>query len=195
MRKIPKVIFIGDEEQRLVKRLQEGDKSAARDFYALYADTMAGVCSRYIADEEDLKDVFQNALVHIFSQITDFKYRGAGSLEAWATKVVVNESLKFLRTKKQHEMLPMDDNVLDEVEEEFPSINEIPSDAIQEMLRRLPTGYRTVLNLYVFEGKSHQEIARLLGIKKDSSASQLHRARKLMAKMIRKYNDDNPPKQ
>lgn len=192
---MPKVIFIGDEERRLVKRLQEGDKSAAREFYALYADTMAGVCSRYIADEEDLKDVFQNALVHIFSHITDFKYCGAGSLEAWATKVVVNESLKFLRTKKRHEMLPMDDGVLDEVEEEFPSFNEISSDAIREMLSRLPTGYRTVLNLYVFEGKSHQEIAHLLGIKKDSSASQLLRARKMLAKMIRKYNDDNPPKQ
>jgi len=192
---MPKVIFIGDEERRLVKRLQEGDKTAAREFYALYADTMAGVCSRYIADEEDLKDVFQNALVHIFSHITDFKYCGAGSLEAWATKVVVNESLKFLRTKKRHEMLPMDDGVLDEVEEEFPSFNEISSDAIREMLSRLPTGYRTVLNLYVFEGKSHQEIAHLLGIKKDSSASQLLRARKMLAKMIRKYNDDNPPKQ
>jgi RNA polymerase sigma-70 factor (ECF subfamily) len=192
---MPKVIFIGDEERRLVKRLQESDKTAAREFYALYADTMAGVCSRYIADEEDLKDVFQNALVHIFSHITDFKYCGAGSLEAWATKVVVNESLKFLRTKKRHEMLPMDDGVLDEVEEEFPSFNEISSDAIREMLSRLPTGYRTVLNLYVFEGKSHQEIAHLLGIKKDSSASQLLRARKMLAKMIRKYNDDNPPKQ
>lgn len=192
---MPQVIFIGNEEQRLVERLQKGDKSAAREFYALYADTMAGVCSRYIADEEDLKDVFQNALVHIFSHITDFKYCGAGSLEAWATKVVVNESLKFLRTKKRHEMLPMDDGVLDEVEEEFPSFNEISSDAIREMLSRLPTGYRTVLNLYVFEGKSHQEIAHLLGIKKDSSASQLLRARKMLAKMIRKYNDDNPPKQ
>lgn len=186
---MPKVIFIGDEERRLVKRLQKGDKSAAREFYALYADTMAGVCSRYIADEEDLKDVFQNALVHIFSHITDFKYCGAGSLEAWATKVVVNESLKFLRTKKRHEMLPMDDGVLDEVEEEFPSFNEISSDAIREMLSRLPTGYRTVLNLYVFEGKSHQEIARLLGIKKDSSASQLYRAKKILAKMINKYNN------
>lgn len=192
---MPQVIFIGNEEQRLVERLQKGDKSAAREFYALYADTMAGVCSRYIADEEDLKDVFQNALVHIFSHITVFRYCGAGSLEAWATKVVVNESLKFLRTKKRHEMLPMDDGVLDEVEEEFPSFNEISSDAIREMLSRLPTGYRTVLNLYVFEGKSHQEIAHLLGIKKDSSASQLLRARKMLAKMIRKYNDDNPPKQ
>ena len=58
---MPYVTFIGNEEQRLVKRLQEGDKSAARDFYALYANSLAGVCVRYIADEEDLKDVLQNA--------------------------------------------------------------------------------------------------------------------------------------
>jgi hypothetical protein len=32
---MPQVIFIGDEEQRLVKRLQEGDKTATREFYVL----------------------------------------------------------------------------------------------------------------------------------------------------------------
>lgn len=85
----------------------------------------------------------------------------------------------------------MDVESLEEVGEEFPSISEIPPDTLRQMINRLPTGYRTVLNLYVFEDKSHQEIARLLGIRKDSSASQLHRARKLLAKMIRKYNDDN----
>ena len=191
---MPKVIFVGDEERRLVKRLQEGDKTAAREFYALYADTMAGVCSRYIADEEDQKDVLQNSLIHIFSHITDFKYYGTGSLEAWAAKIVVNESLRFMKTKEQYESLQMDYEEFNETDEDFPSICEIPPDAIQQMLSRLPIGYRTVLNLYVFEGKSHQEIARLLGIKKDSSASQLHRAKKLLAKMIRKFNDDNSPR-
>ena len=189
------------QEQRLVKRLQDGDKVAAREFYALFADSLAGVCSRYIADEEDLKDVFQNALVHIFSHIADFRYRGEGSLQAWATKVVVNESLKFLREKKRHELLYADTEVPDSAQyaatssqpDDPPPIDEISPDAVRQMLSRLPIGYRTVLNLYVFEGKSHQEIARLLGIRKDSSASQLHRAKSLLAKMIRKYNEDNPP--
>ena len=116
---MPQVIFIGDEEQRLVKRLQEGDKTATREFYSLYADTMAGICSRYIADEEDLKDVFQDALVHIFTHIDGFRYRGTGSLEAWVKKVVVNESLKFLKRMEQHEVLPMDVESLEEVGEEF----------------------------------------------------------------------------
>ena len=187
---MPHVSFIGNEEQRLVKRLQEGDKTAAREFYTRYGGSLAGVCVRYIADEEDVKDVIQNALVHIFSHITDFKYRGPGSLEAWVVRIAVNESLKFLRTKVQYELLQPDYDVIDDSYDDL-SVCDIPSDILRKMLNRLPTGYRTVLNLYVFEGKSHQEIARLLGIKKDSSASQLVRAKSMLAQMIRKYNNNN----
>ena len=150
--------------------------------------SLAGVCVRYIADEEDVKDVIQNALVHIFSHITDFKYRGSGSLEAWVVRIAVNESLKFLRTKIQYELLQPDYDVIDDSYDDL-SVCDIPSD----ILRKMP-GYRTVLNLYVFEGKSHQEIARLLGIKKDSSASQLLRAKSMLAQMIRKYNNNNNPR-
>jgi len=190
---MPHVSFIGNEEQRLVKRLQEGDKTAAREFYTRYGGSLAGVCVRYIADEEDVKDVIQNALVHIFSHITDFKYRGNGSLEAWVVRIAVNESLKFLRTKDQHELLQPGYDVIDDSYDDL-SVCDIPSDILRKMLNRLPTGYRTVLNLYVFEGKSHQEIARLLGIKKDSSASQLLRAKSMLAQMIRKYNNNNNPR-
>lgn len=190
---MPHVSFIGNEEQRLVKRLQEGDKTAAREFYTRYGGSLAGVCVRYIADEEDVKDVIQNALVHIFSHITDFKYRGKGSLEAWVVRIAVNESLKFLRTKDQHELLQPDYDIVDESDDDL-SVSDIPPDIIRQMLNRLPTGYRTVLNLYVFEGKSHKEIATLLGIKKDSSASQFHKAKKMLAQMIRKYNNNNNPR-
>lgn len=185
------VTFIGNEEQRLVERLQKGDKSAAREFYARYANRLAGVCMRYIADEEDLKDVLQNAFAHVFSHMAEFEYRGAGSLQAWARRVVVNESLKFLKTKTHFEVLQDNYDVADESDDDVPSMGNIPPDALRQMLSRLPIGYRTVLNLYVFEGKSHQEIADLLGIKKNTSASQLHKAKKMLAKMIRKYNDNN----
>ena len=187
---MPHVSFIDNEEQRLVKRLQEGDKTAASEFYALYGGSLVGVCVRYIADEEDVKDVIQNALVHILSRIADFEYRGAGSLQAWVVRIAVNESLMFLRTKDQHELLEPDYDIIDD-SEDYLSVCDIPPDILRKMLNRLPTGYRTVLNLYVFEGKSHQEIARLLGIKKDSSASQLVRAKSMLAQMIRKYNNNN----
>lgn len=179
------------QEQSLIKRLRDGDKVAAREFYALYADYLAGICARYIADEEDQKDVFQDAFVHILTHINDFQYRGSGSLQAWATKVMVNTSLKFLRTQQRHEFVSLDSDLTDEQEEDDPPVSDIPPDVVQQMLSQLPAGYRTVFNLYVFEGKSHKEIAKLLDIKENSSASQLHRAKNLLAKMIQKYHNDN----
>ena len=172
--------------------MRDGDKVAAREFYALYADYLAGICARYIPNEEDLKDVFQDAFVHILTHINDFQYRGSGSLQAWATKVMVNTSLKFLRTQQRHEFVSLDSDLTDEPEEDDPPVSDIPPDVIQQMLSQLPAGYRTVFNLYVFEGKSHKEIAQLLDIKENSSASQLHRAKNLLAKMIQKYHNDNP---
>ena len=75
-------------------------------------------------------------------------------------------------------------------EEEDPPIEDIPPEVIQQMVRQLPTGYRTVFNLYVFEDKSHQEIAQLLGTSVKTSISQLHKAKNLLAQMIQTYHDN-----
>lgn len=182
-------LLIGNKEEHLVGQLRNGDSSAMREFYSLYGGHLAKVCSRYIADAEDVKDVFQNSLVRIFSHIGDFTYRGSGSLQAWATKVTVNESLKFLQERKRHELMMLHRDVPEEPEEDDPSIRDIPPEVFHQMIRELPTGYRTVFNLYVFEEKSHQEIADLLGIKKDTSSSQFSRAKKLLAKKLREYSN------
>ena len=183
-------LFKGDKEERLAERLRSGDGGAMREFYSLYGGHLAKVCTRYIADGEDVKDVFQDSLIRIFSRINDFTYRGPGSLFAWATKLTVNESLKFLQERKRHELIQLTHDVPDKSEEDDdPSVSDLPPEVFHQIVRELPTGYRTVFNLYVFEEKSHQEIADLLGIKKDTSASQFSRAKKLIAKKIRAYNN------
>ena len=181
------------DEQRLAKRLRNGENGAMREFYSLYAERLTAICSRYIPDKDDMKDVFQESLIRIFTHISDFSYRGEGSLQAWASKIIINEALNFLKETKRHELLLLDDAV-EEPEDDDPPIEEIPPDEIQRMVSQLPTGYRTVFNLYVFEDKSHQEIASLLGIKERSSASQLSRAKNLLAKMIREYNNQQFPR-
>jgi RNA polymerase sigma-70 factor (ECF subfamily) len=85
--------------------------------------------------------------------------------------------------------MQLDCEVPDIPEDDDPPISDVPPDVIHSMVSQLPTGYRMVFNLYVFENKSHREIASLLGIKEKSSASQLCRAKNLLAKMIRQYND------
>ena len=71
--------------------------------------------------------------------------------------------------------------------DEEPDTDGIDSKTLVEMIRRLPPGYRAVVNLYVFGEKNHKEIAEILGIKPDSSASQFHKAKKMLAGMINEY--------
>ena len=68
-----------------------------------------------------------------------------------------------------------------------PDMALIPPEVINRMIASLPTGYRVVFNQFVFERKSHKQIAQALGIKENSSASQLLRAKRLLARMINQY--------
>lgn len=164
-----------------------------RVFCSLYVPHLKTVCTRYIADTEDARDVLQETLISIITHITDFKYRGAGSLQAWAMRIAVNVSLNFIRNNHHHELTFLKQRIDDVAEEEDPPIEDIPPEVIQQMVRQLPTGYRTVLNLYVFENKSHHEIARLLGISISTSTSQLYKAKNMLAAMIQAYHDDKQP--
>ena len=67
------------------------------------------------------------------------------------------------------------------------SVEDVPPEAVHSMIRELPDGYRTVFNLFAIEGRSHREIAEMLGISEATSASQFHRAKKILAKRIREY--------
>lgn len=177
-----------DDEQRLAERLRSADSAAMREFYACYADLLAAVCARYVVDEEDVKDVFQDALVRIFTHAGDFHYRGPGSLRAWVTKIAVNESLRFLQASHRLTLQQLTTDIgQPEPETDDPPISDVPPEVVHQMVSRLPVGYRTVFNLYVFEGHSHSDIARLLDISKSTSTSQLHRAKRLLAKMITDY--------
>lgn len=178
----------------MVKRMHDGENAAMKEFYTLYIDYLTGVCARYIDQDDDLKDVLQDGIVKIITRIREFNYRGPGSLQAWATRIVVNQSLSFLKNRQRNGFASLVADVPDEKEIDDPPIRDVPAEVIHQMVRELPEGYRMVFNLFVFENKSHQEIAQLLGIKKNSSASQLHRAKNLLARKIEMYNHSMEPR-
>lgn len=180
----------GPVEQILAERLKKGDRQAMKELYGLYSGFLNAVCSRYVVDKEAVKDILQDSFIKIFSSASSFRYRGEGSLKAWMKKIVVNDSLKYLRKSDRYGFVVSADTLPDIPEQEDEPdfmLESVPPSVIQKMVRRLPDGYRTIFNLYVFEDKSHKEIAGILGIKENSSASQLHRAKALLAKWIKEY--------
>ena len=68
--------------------------------------------------------------------------------------------------------------------------NQIQFERLHQLIRELPDGYRTVINLFVFEGYPHKKIAELLNITASTSASQLYSAKRLLAKKIKDYMNE-----
>ncbi len=182
--------MIKDEnrERELIRQIVHGNRIAMKRFYDDYSGYLTAVCARYISNEEDVKDVLQESFLKIFNAIHTFVYKGEGSLRAWSTRIVVNESLRHLKAKEKMQFTTLAEDYLPHpAEDQEPDIDDIPTPVILEMIRALPPGYRTVFNLYVFEEKSHKEIASILHIAESSSASQLHRAKGILVKEIELY--------
>jgi RNA polymerase sigma-70 factor (ECF subfamily) len=190
-------VLAEETEKRVVERAKNGDRTAIKQIYDCYARYLAATCSRFLPDPTDQRDVLQDSFVKIFTSLDKFDFKGEGSLKAWMRQVTVNEALKLLRKRKRSPFVKLELDVPDEDigPEEEPDVGDVPRQVIQDFVKDLPEGYRTVLNLYVFEEKSHREISRLLGISESTSASQLHRARAILARKIKEFKEKTNIKQ
>jgi len=150
---------------------------------------MLAVCYRYVGDIDEAHDVLHDAFIKIFS---NFTFRGECSLATWMTRVMMTQSIDYLRRKQRFNQLIVSDDHLPDVVDEAETAesgSQLSEEILMQFVAELPDGCRTVFNLYVFEEKSHKEIARLLHIKEHSSTSQLHRAKSLLAKRIKEYTE------
>lgn len=176
-----------ETERQLLEAIHSGERAALRRLYDRYSGYAMAIGLRYIPERDEVRDVIQDSFVKILTSIGQFNYRGEGSLKAWVSRIVSNRSVDYLR---EHQRFMMVDDIPDDPEvpdDSDVSVDPVPPDVLTAMIGRLPANYRTVLNLYVFERQPHREIARLLGIKEKTSSSIFFRAKKMLARMIRDY--------
>ena len=180
-------LFEKDKERELIKLFQKDPDRGMEAIYRAYADFLMGICARYVPDQDERKDVLQDSFIKIFTQLAFFEYKGKGALKAWVTRIAINEALLFLRKEKRRATVSLEEENMPDMDDEEPQVQGLTPEELTTLIQELPEGYRTVFNLFAIEGKSHKEIAALLGIRADSSASQYHRAKTLLAKNIMEY--------
>ncbi|GAB3539178.1 RNA polymerase sigma factor [Spirosoma fluminis] len=175
-------------EAQLVKALKQGENRAHKVVYDRYAGKMLAVCTRYCANRDDAEEVMLDGFMRVFEKISQF--REDGSLEGWIRRIMVTESLMFLRKNKQWRQEVSMDDVAVEPDYEWAdtALNE---NELLRIVNQLPDGYRTVFNLYAIEGYSHAEIAETLGITEGTSKSQLSRARTLLQANLKKIEKES----
>lgn len=144
---------------------------------------MKGICLRYAASEMEAEDILQEAFIQAFKNL--HTYDGRGALGGWLRKITVHKALEQYRKNKSIRRIK--DQVTTDSPVVFSDDSIFEKLAVEDLLAKiqtLPTGYRTIFNLYAIEGFTHVEIAELLAISEGTSKSQFSRARHQLIALI-----------
>lgn len=172
---------------RLIHECCREDRSAQSSLYNLLAPRMFVVCLRYSKSREEAEEILQEGFMKVFKSIRQFKF--SGSFEGWVRRIMINCALQKLRRKSHlHAIIPIDATPVEPFSNEE-ILSRLGTKELLNVVQQLPSAYRLVFNLYVFEGMKHREIAELLGISEGTSKSNLSDARSILQKAIRERLD------
>lgn len=172
----------------LIEKCRSNDSAAQFEIYKLYNKAMFNTALRITGEQTDAEDVLQDAFVSAFQNLAS--YRADAAFGAWLKRIVINKALNHVQ-KSKRDLMIADEN---ETEVEIESWNDQPEpqysvESIKSGMNMLPSGFRTVLSLYLFEGYDHREISQILKISESTSKTQYKRAKdKLKTILMQEVN-------
>lgn len=168
----------------LLHECKKNNTLAQEQLYKLLAPKLFAVCLKYSRNYEEAQDNLQESFLLIFEKLKQFK--NEGSFEGWAKRLVVNYVLQQYR--KQGVFLELVSDKLPNVEEVEIDDESVSMEFLLKIIQELPDRYRLVFNLYVVDGYSHKDIAKMLEITDGTSKSNLARAKMILKEKIQNYN-------
>ena len=179
-----KVVQLYHSSNQLIKKAAKNNREAQHVLFEKHAPKMLSVCRYYVKDVQKAEEVMLNGFFKAFTKLETFK--NEGSFEGWLRKIMVRESISFLRLQKQIEFSMEEVENLNEHAITLETDLEVVE--IQQLIDELPNGYKMVFVMYAMEGYKHHEIAEMLNITEGTSKSQLYKARQMLQQRIKKLN-------
>jgi RNA polymerase sigma factor (sigma-70 family) len=174
------------EINEIIVACQNGERSAQKALYQMFAPKMFGVCLRYARCHQAAEDFLQDGFIRVFEKIDKFRFEG--SFEGWMRRIFVNLIVESYRKARINTELT--DNYPEPAIEDDPDggdENSLSLDVLLRFVQQLPDRYRLVFNLYVLDELTHEEIALQLNISIGTSKSNLSRARKWLQERLRDH--------
>lgn len=171
-----------EKYKQLIQGCIDGNRQSQNLLYKVLVPKMFVVCLRYSKSREEAEEILQEGFIRVFGFIHQYKF--SGSFEGWVRKIMVNCALQKYRSRKEMHAVVNIDNTTVEPYDNEDIISRISAKELLNMVQQLSPGYRTIFNLYVFEGMKHREIAEHLGISEGTSKSNLSDARAFLKKAI-----------
>lgn len=169
----------------LINDLKAGKRKAQAVLYKKYAPVLLGICMRYSKSRAEAEDVLQEGFIKIFEKVGALKK--SSSLEPWMKRIMINTAINtYHKNLKHYYHQDIDDVQIDDpLDQSSEYMANVSPDLVMKSIQDLPQGYQVVLNMYVFDGFSHKEIAEELNISVNTSKTQLLKARR---KLKEKFN-------
>ena len=174
-------------DSKTIRSCIQGDRAAQKVLYDRLAPRMFPVCMRYVGDRILAEDILQEGFITLFTRLDS--YKGDGSFEGWARRIFATSALMWLRKKDALKMSDELEAVRGMTADTTSQIQNIGYKELMNLVMSLPTGFRTVFNMYAIEGFSHKEIAEILGISETTSRTQLSRARTWLQTKIKEIEN------
>lgn len=171
-------------DKEFISTCKKGDRIAQKALFEKLYAAMYRVCLRYIGKQADAEDCLMKGFMKCYQNIHTFEWKDDKSFFYWLKKIMVNESLMELRKQSNLSLVPHEE--LHYIADEADILQQISAEELYAMILQLPTGYRTVFNLFVVEGFTHADIAQMLNITESTSRTQLAKARKSLQIMLEK---------
>lgn len=167
-------------------------ESQKKIYYSFYGYAMA-ICDCYANNEDDAVEILNDGFLKIFKEIHRYKpayTNEINSFKGWLRKIMVCTAIDHFRKNKKHRVVgELDINTTVQTSAQGESgLDKVSYDEIIRFIQNLSPAYRTVLNLFIVEGFSHEEIADQLGISVGTSKSNLAKARKQLQKILFNQN-------
>ena len=137
-----------------------------------------------MGDDEEAKDVLQDAFITAFSMIKSLK--NESTFSAWIKRIVINHCINALKKKKLFTTSLEEHHDFEEtrVNEAAIDYKNTEVSKVLKALEQISEGCRTVLNLYLFEGYDHKEIGQILSITESASKAQYSKAKSKIRKIL-----------
>lgn len=176
-----------------VEACGRNSRESQKIIYGSFYGYAMAICDRYAGNQEDAVEILNDGFLKIFREIHHYQpaYSDViSSFKGWLRKIMIYTSIDHFRKNQKHQVVTQ----LDPIVYQVPSVNEDALEKItyEEIIRSvqlLSPGYRTVFNLFIIEGWSHDEIAEHLGISSGTSKSNLSKARRQLQKILYKKNE------
>ncbi len=169
----------------VVARCKRGDSSGYELLYKQYAKSMFNTSLRIVNNRADAEDVLQESFLAAF-KLDNFDF--SSTFGAWLKRIVINKSIDLLRRRKLT-VVDMDEAMLNygsETDQPDEELMKLKVEEIRHAVIKLPSGYRTVLSLHLFEGYDYQDIAAMLEISESTVRTQYHRAKQKLLQLMQK---------